>query len=235
MIPCDPLEGQGDFKVRLLVWRCRSRRCDGVGGPRRTHEAPVEAGDLASRRVQPELRCAVSLPPSAWSSRPRVSTVRSARWPSGCVTLADPRCRRGKRHPFVAVLLIACSAVVSGATSLRGDRRSGRPRPRRTSWPGSVPVPRPPSTYVSRRAVRRSAGSSSDTCPGGLADLLGTRPGRGRHPRRGRQERPRLAPGRDPGRAPAGRDDRHRADRHPTASAGEDQRNHLFRRPAGPL
>ena len=32
-------------------------------------------------------------------------------------TLADPRCRRGKRHPFVAVLLIACSAVVSGARS----------------------------------------------------------------------------------------------------------------------
>ncbi|WP_172638870.1 transposase family protein [Streptomyces tailanensis] len=31
--------------------------------------------------------------------------------------LADPRCRRGKRHPFVAVLLIACSAVVTGATS----------------------------------------------------------------------------------------------------------------------
>lgn len=29
--------------------------------------------------------------------------------------LAAPRCRRGKRHPFVAVLLIACSAVVTGA------------------------------------------------------------------------------------------------------------------------
>ncbi|MEU0649507.1 transposase family protein [Streptomyces umbrinus] len=31
--------------------------------------------------------------------------------------LADPRCRRGKSHPFVVVLLIACSAMVSGATS----------------------------------------------------------------------------------------------------------------------
>ncbi|WP_371666716.1 transposase family protein [Streptomyces sp. NBC_00289] len=31
--------------------------------------------------------------------------------------LADPRCRRGKRHPFAAVLLIACSAVVIDATS----------------------------------------------------------------------------------------------------------------------
>lgn len=32
-------------------------------------------------------------------------------------TLADPRCRRGKRHPFVAVVLVACSAVVAGAKS----------------------------------------------------------------------------------------------------------------------
>jgi hypothetical protein len=32
-------------------------------------------------------------------------------------TLANPRCRRGKRHPFVAALLIVCSAVVTGATS----------------------------------------------------------------------------------------------------------------------
>ncbi|MFE9306041.1 transposase family protein, partial [Streptomyces sp. NPDC006856] len=31
--------------------------------------------------------------------------------------LADPRDRRGKRHPFVTVLLIACSAVVTGATT----------------------------------------------------------------------------------------------------------------------
>jgi hypothetical protein len=31
--------------------------------------------------------------------------------------LADPRCRRGKRHPFVAVMLVACSAVAAGATS----------------------------------------------------------------------------------------------------------------------
>ncbi|WP_329295922.1 transposase family protein [Streptomyces sp. NBC_01455] len=32
-------------------------------------------------------------------------------------TLADPRARRGKRHPFVAVLLVACSAVTAGAQS----------------------------------------------------------------------------------------------------------------------
>jgi hypothetical protein len=32
-------------------------------------------------------------------------------------TLADPRRRRGKRHPFVSVLLVACSAAVAGARS----------------------------------------------------------------------------------------------------------------------
>ncbi|WP_409471802.1 transposase family protein [Streptomyces sp. HC307] len=37
--------------------------------------------------------------------------------PQRLATLADPRHRRGKRHPFVSVLLIACSAVVAGARS----------------------------------------------------------------------------------------------------------------------
>ncbi|MEU5347182.1 transposase family protein [Streptomyces sp. NPDC020766] len=33
-------------------------------------------------------------------------------------TLADPRSQRGKRHPFVVVLLlVACSAVTAGAQS----------------------------------------------------------------------------------------------------------------------
>ncbi|MFI1967439.1 transposase family protein [Streptomyces pathocidini] len=32
-------------------------------------------------------------------------------------TLADPRARRGNRHPFVAVLLAACPTVVAGAKS----------------------------------------------------------------------------------------------------------------------
>ncbi|MEY9997289.1 hypothetical protein ABIE67_009710 [Streptomyces sp. V4I8] len=34
-------------------------------------------------------------------------------------TLADPRCRRGKRHPFVAVLLLRCG---ERGEELRGDR-----------------------------------------------------------------------------------------------------------------
>ncbi|MER6104927.1 transposase family protein [Streptomyces sp. NPDC001832] len=52
-------------------------------------------------------------------------------------TPADPRCRRGKRHPFVAVLLSACSAVVTGARSFTainewaGRRPAGRPGPAR--------------------------------------------------------------------------------------------------------
>ncbi|MEU3756619.1 transposase family protein [Streptomyces olivoreticuli] len=32
-------------------------------------------------------------------------------------TLPDPRDRRGRRHPFVSVLLVACSAVMTGARS----------------------------------------------------------------------------------------------------------------------
>jgi hypothetical protein len=32
-------------------------------------------------------------------------------------TLVDPQDARGKRHPFVSVLLVACSAVVAGARS----------------------------------------------------------------------------------------------------------------------
>ena len=90
--------------------------------------------------------------------------------------LADPRCRRGKRHPFVAVLLIACSAVVSRGDELRGDRAVGAPTPRRTSWPGSVPAPRPPwpcAIPPSGATIRRVI---KDTCPGGLADLLGHDP-----------------------------------------------------------
>ncbi|MFD7480761.1 transposase family protein [Streptomyces sp. NPDC059837] len=37
--------------------------------------------------------------------------------PSRLATLPDPRDRRGRRHPFVSVLLVACSAVMCGARS----------------------------------------------------------------------------------------------------------------------
>ncbi|MFG2638934.1 transposase family protein [Streptomyces sp. NPDC048362] len=81
-------------------------------------------------------------------------------------TLADPRCRRGKRHPFVAVLLIACSAVVNGATSFAAIDEWAADAPQdvlarlgaRTGtalgWPCG-----------SRPAARRSAGSSRTPAP----------------------------------------------------------------------
>jgi hypothetical protein len=90
-------------------------------------------------------------------------------------TLADPRCRRGRRHPFVAVMLVACSAVVAGATSFAaiGQWASQAPQDTlarlgaRTSTAFAVRVA--PSSATIRRVVQR-------TCPGGLADLLGSDP-----------------------------------------------------------
>jgi predicted transposase YbfD/YdcC len=90
-------------------------------------------------------------------------------------TLADPRCRRGKRHPFVAVLLIACSAVVSGARSFVAIDEWATDAPQdvlaqlgaRTATALAVRVP--PSGATIRRVIK-------DTCPGGLADLLGHDP-----------------------------------------------------------
>ncbi|WP_371674143.1 ISAs1 family transposase [Streptomyces sp. NBC_00289] len=89
--------------------------------------------------------------------------------------LADPRYRRGKRHPFVAVLLIACSAVVTGARSFVAISEWAAEAPQdvlarlgaRTATDLSVRVP--PSGATIRRVVK-------DTCPGGLADLLGHDP-----------------------------------------------------------
>jgi hypothetical protein len=90
-------------------------------------------------------------------------------------TLADPQCRRGKRHPFVAVLLTACSAVVCGAKSFAAIREWAAHAPQdvlarlgaRTATPLAVRVP--PSGATVRRV-------NNDTCPGGLADLLGHDP-----------------------------------------------------------
>lgn len=90
-------------------------------------------------------------------------------------TPADPRCRRGKRHPFVAVLLIACSAVVSGARSFVAIDEWAADAPQdvlarlgaRTATALAVRIP--PSCATIRRVIK-------DTCPGGLADLLGHDP-----------------------------------------------------------
>ncbi|MET8027666.1 transposase family protein [Streptomyces avermitilis] len=72
--------------------------------------------------------------------------------------LAGPRHRRGKRHPFVSVLLIACSAVLCGARSFAAIGQ-GHETPRRPGLSGSAPVPQRPSTYATRRAWRPSAAS----------------------------------------------------------------------------
>jgi len=135
----------------------------------------VDWTSVPSRRPATELRCAVSLPPSVWSSRPPVSTVRSAPLAERLQALADPRRRRGKRHPFVAVLLIACSAVVTGATSFAAISEWAADAPQdvlarlgaRTATALGVRIP--PSGATIRRIVK-------DTCPGGLADLLGHDP-----------------------------------------------------------
>ncbi|ANZ21627.1 transposase [Streptomyces noursei ATCC 11455] len=89
--------------------------------------------------------------------------------------LADSRCRRGKRHPFVAVLLIACSAVVTGARSFMAIDEWATDAPQdvlvrlgaRTATALAVRIP--PSGATIRRVIK-------DTCLGGLADLLGHDP-----------------------------------------------------------
>jgi predicted transposase YbfD/YdcC len=89
--------------------------------------------------------------------------------------LPDPRRRRGVRHPFVAVLLVAASAVVAGARSYAAigqwsanapQHALGRLGARVT---GALGVRVAPSAATIRRVVGM-------VCPGGLADLTGADP-----------------------------------------------------------
>src|SRR5829696_1246094 len=90
-------------------------------------------------------------------------------------TLADPRHRRGKRHSFVSVLLVACSAVLTGARSFAAIGQWAASAPQdtlarlgaRTATDFHVRVP--PSAATIRRVLNAA-------CPGGLADLLGADP-----------------------------------------------------------
>ncbi|MEU1599907.1 ISAs1 family transposase [Streptomyces sp. NPDC005708] len=90
-------------------------------------------------------------------------------------TLPDPRDRRGVRHPFVSVLLVACSAVVAGARSFAAIGQWARNAPQDTLAPlgarttSVFGVRLAPSGATIRRLINR-------TCPGGLADLLGRDP-----------------------------------------------------------
>lgn len=91
------------------------------------------------------------------------------------VRLADPRHRRGVRHPFVAVLLIAASAVVAGARSYAAIGQWARSAPQQTlarcgaRLVTSLNVRIAPSRSTIRRIV-------STVGPGGLADLTGEVP-----------------------------------------------------------
>ncbi|MEU5348355.1 ISAs1 family transposase [Streptomyces sp. NPDC020766] len=90
-------------------------------------------------------------------------------------TLADPRHRRGKRHSFVSVLLIACSAVLTGARSFAAIGQWAQSAPQdalarlgtRAATVFDVRIA--PSAATIRRVLNAA-------CPGGLADLLGSDP-----------------------------------------------------------
>ncbi|MFJ5034455.1 ISAs1 family transposase [Streptomyces sp. NPDC088560] len=89
--------------------------------------------------------------------------------------LPDPRRRRGVRHPFVAVLLVAASAVVAGARSYAAMGQWAANAPQHTlarlgaRVVGALSVRVAPSAATIRRGIGL-------VCLGGLADLTGTDP-----------------------------------------------------------
>ncbi|WP_241002973.1 ISAs1 family transposase [Streptomyces sp. CB01881] len=89
--------------------------------------------------------------------------------------LPDPRRRRGVRHPFVAVLLVAASAVVAGARSYTAIGQWSANAPQHAlarlgaRVVGALSVRVAPSAATIRRVVGL-------VCPGGLADLTGADP-----------------------------------------------------------
>ncbi|MCY0940952.1 ISAs1 family transposase [Streptomyces antarcticus] len=89
--------------------------------------------------------------------------------------LPDPRRRRGVRHPFVAVLLVAASAVVAGAHSYAAIGQWSANAPQHAlarlgaRVVGALGVRVAPSAATIRRVVGL-------VCPGGLADLTGANP-----------------------------------------------------------
>ncbi|MGW2558562.1 ISAs1 family transposase [Streptomyces sp. NPDC001514] len=89
--------------------------------------------------------------------------------------LPDPRRRRGVRHPFVAVLLVAASAVLAGARSCAAIGQ----------WSGNAPqhaLARLGARVVGALGVRVAPSAATIrrfvglVCPGGLADLTGADP-----------------------------------------------------------
>jgi len=90
--------------------------------------------------------------------------------------LADPRGRRGRRHPLLGVLLIAVAAVVAGARSYAAIGQWARNAPQTTLTRVNarvlpvLGVRVAPSGATIRRVIRL-------VCPGGLAELTGADPG----------------------------------------------------------
>ncbi|MFD9360178.1 ISAs1 family transposase [Streptomyces sp. NPDC060031] len=89
--------------------------------------------------------------------------------------LPDPRRRRGVRHPFVAVLLVAASAVIAGARSYAAIGQWSASAPQHAlarlgaRVTGTLGVRVAPSPATIRRVIAL-------VCPGGLADLTGASP-----------------------------------------------------------
>ncbi|GGV03384.1 ISAs1 family transposase [Streptomyces albospinus] len=89
--------------------------------------------------------------------------------------LPDPRCRRGRRHSFVSVLLIAASAALAGAKSYTAIGQWAASAPQHTlarlgtRAVGALGIRIAPSTATIRRVV-------ATVCPGGLAELTGCNP-----------------------------------------------------------
>lgn len=83
--------------------------------------------------------------------------------------LADARRRRGRRHPFVSVLLIAASAVLAGARSYAAIGQWARSAPQDTlarldaRVAGVLQVRVPPSTATIRRIIALTARAASQT------------------------------------------------------------------------
>ncbi|MGW2558583.1 transposase family protein [Streptomyces sp. NPDC001514] len=89
--------------------------------------------------------------------------------------LPDPRRRRGVRHPFVAVLLVAASAVLAGARSCAaiGQRSGNAPQHALARLGARVVGALGVRVAPSAATIRRVVGL---VCPGGLADLTGADP-----------------------------------------------------------
>ncbi|WP_371675973.1 transposase family protein [Streptomyces sp. NBC_01276] len=90
--------------------------------------------------------------------------------------LPDPRRRRGVRHPFVTVLLLAAPAVVAGARSYAaiGQWAASAPQHALTRLGARTVGVFGVCVAPSAATIRRGGNL---VCPGGLADLTGADPG----------------------------------------------------------